>query len=186
VCAEQHVDQAGSSPAGARTRGAVSKGGGNASLAGASAPEGRVSAVRRDPEGMRRSIGPQSMGAVPKTNRSAKGGTRSSLHYGGEGALVHPLHQGVCGRHDAEDQRVTSGGLTWFPGGSGRSIPISGSEMGGGATRVVGRSSSTGSAVKTARPRERRPEWAGEGDRRRRLERTGRRDEQGRGGGTVP
>src|ERR1041384_6124859 len=29
VCAEQRVDQAGSSPAGARTRGAVSKGGGN-------------------------------------------------------------------------------------------------------------------------------------------------------------
>src|SRR6201997_198516 len=26
----------------------------------------------------------------PKMNRSAKGGTRSSLHYGGEGDLIHP------------------------------------------------------------------------------------------------
>ena len=25
-----------------------------------------------------------------KMNRSAKGGTRSSLHYGGEGVLIHP------------------------------------------------------------------------------------------------
>jgi hypothetical protein len=186
VCAEQRADQAGLSPAGARTRGAVSKGGGNASPAGASAPEGRVPVARRDPKGMRRSIRPQSMGAIPKTNRSAKGGTRSSLHYGGEGALVHPPHQGVCGRHDAEDQRVTSGGLTWFPGGSGGSIPISVSEMGSGATRVVGQPSSTRSAVKAVRPQERRPEWVGEGGWRRRLERTRTRDEQSQGGGTVP
>jgi hypothetical protein len=186
VCAEQRVDQVGSSPAGARTRGAVSKGGGNASPAGASVPEGRVPAVRRDPKGMRRSIGPQSMGAIPKTNRSAKGGTRSSLHYEGEGALVHPPHQGVCGRHDAEDQRVTSGGLTWSPGGSGGSVPISESETGSGATRVVGQPSSTRSAVKAARPHERRPEWAGEGGWRRRLEGARTRDEQGQGGGTVP
>ena len=27
------------------------------------------------------------------TNRSAKGGARSSLHYGGEGALIHPPHK---------------------------------------------------------------------------------------------
>jgi hypothetical protein len=42
-------------------------------------------------------------GAILKTNRSAKGGARSSLHYGGEGVLIHPLHQGVCGRHGMED-----------------------------------------------------------------------------------
>jgi hypothetical protein len=35
-------------------------------------------------------------------NRSAKGGTRSSPHYWGEGALIHPPHQGVCGRHGTE------------------------------------------------------------------------------------
>ncbi len=43
-------------------------------------------------------------------NRSAKGGARSSLHYGDEGVLIHPPHQGVCGRHGTEEQRVTSGG----------------------------------------------------------------------------
>src|SRR6185437_9426713 len=30
------------------------------------------------------------MGATPKMNRSAKGGTRSSLHYGGEGVSHSP------------------------------------------------------------------------------------------------
>jgi transposase len=32
-------------------------------------------------------------GAIRRTNRSAKGGARSSLHYGGEGVLIHPPHQ---------------------------------------------------------------------------------------------
>jgi hypothetical protein len=67
------------------------------------------------------------------TNRSAKGGARSSLHYGGEGVLIHPPHQGVCGRHGREDQCVTPGELTWFPVGAGISDPISGSEMGNDA-----------------------------------------------------
>jgi hypothetical protein len=44
-------------------------------------------------------------------NRSAKGGARLSLHYEGEGVLIHPPYQGVCGRHDKEEQRVTSGEL---------------------------------------------------------------------------
>ncbi len=44
-------------------------------------------------------------------NRSAKDGARSSLHYGGEGVLVHPSYQGVCGRHGTEDNCVTHGGL---------------------------------------------------------------------------
>src|SRR6266702_4579931 len=48
------------------------------------------------------------MGAAPPMNRSAKGGTRSSLHYGCEGVLIHPSHQGVCGRHGTEEQCVTS------------------------------------------------------------------------------
>jgi len=58
-------------------------------------------------------------------NRSAKGGTGSSLHYGGEGVFIHPPYQGVCGRHGAEDQSVTPGGLARFPGGTGISDPIS-------------------------------------------------------------
>lgn len=54
----------------------------------------------------------------PLTNRSAQGGTRSSRHYGGEGALIHPPHQGVCGRHGTEDQCVTPGGLVAAAGGT--------------------------------------------------------------------
>lgn len=85
MCAEQRTGQEGSSPSGARMRGAVSESGGNASLAGESgrygepytgtkakaghsqggpeattrvSPEGRVSTVRWNPKGMRRSTGP--------------------------------------------------------------------------------------------------------------------------------
>jgi hypothetical protein len=58
-------------------------------------------------------------------NRSAKGGARSSWHYGGEGVLTHPSYQGVCGRHGTEDLGVTPGGLAPFPVGSGITDPIS-------------------------------------------------------------
>ena len=95
------------------------------------------------------------MGATPKMNRSAKGGARSSLHYGGEGALIHPPHQGVCGRHGTEEQGVTSGGLAESPGGTGVSGPISKSEVASDALPVDGRLRSTTSAAKTARPRNR-------------------------------
>jgi hypothetical protein len=37
-------------------------------------------------------------GVIPRMNRSAKGGARSSLHFRDEGVLIHPSHQGVCGR----------------------------------------------------------------------------------------
>ena len=52
------------------------------------------------------------------TNRSAKDGTRSSRHYGGEGVLTHPSYQGVCERHGTEDLDVTPGGLALFSGGT--------------------------------------------------------------------
>jgi len=110
------------------------------------------------------------------TNRSAKGGARSSPHYGGEGVLIHPPHQGVCGRHGTEDQHVTPGGLDGSSGGAGGSDPISASEVGSGAQRVVGRPSSTPSTVKAVRPRDRQPEWAGEGGRRRSSEEDGKRE----------
>src|SRR5258708_6542053 len=97
---------------------------------------------------MRRSTGPQSMGATPKMNRSAKGGARSSLHYEGEGVLIHPPHQGVCGWHGTEGRCVTSGGR-----GTGVSRPISESEVASNALSVDGRLCSTSSAVK-ARDRE--------------------------------
>ena len=84
------------------------------------------------------------------TNRSAKGGTRSSPHYGGEGVLIHPPHQGVCGRHGTEEQHVTPGGLVGLSVGTERSDPISASEVGNGARRVVGRTGSTPSVTKVA------------------------------------
>ena len=82
------------------------------------------------------------------TNRSAKGGARSSLHYGGEGVLIHPPHQGVCGRHGMEEQCVTSGGLEQSPGGTGGSEPISVNEVVSGAVSVVGRPRGTRSVAK--------------------------------------
>jgi hypothetical protein len=82
----------------------------------------------------------------PKMNRSARGGARSSLHYRGEGVLIHPPHQGVCGRHGTEEQRVTSGELAESPGGTGVSRPISVSEVASEALSVVGRLKSTNEA----------------------------------------
>ena len=32
-------------------------------------------------------------------------------HYGGEGVLIHPSYQGVCGRHGREGSQVTHGDL---------------------------------------------------------------------------
>jgi len=60
------------------------------------------------------------------------------------------FHQGVCGRHGTEEERVTSGGLAGSPGGTGVSGPISESEMASHALTVVGRLHSTSSAVKAA------------------------------------
>ena len=83
-------------------------------------------------------------------NRSAKGGARSSLHYEGEGVLIHPPHQGVCGWHGTEEQCVTSGGLTESPGGTGVNKPISVSERASKALSVDGRLCITRSVVKAA------------------------------------
>src|SRR5215831_6741424 len=77
---------------------------------------------------------------------------RSSLHYGGEGALIHPPHQGVCGRHGTEEQGVTSGGLAGFSGGTEISGPISKSEMASDAPTVDGRLCST---TRRRKPRDR-------------------------------
>jgi len=83
------------------------------------------------------------MGATPTMKRSAKGGARSSLHYGDEGVLIHPPHQGVCARHGTEEQRVTSGGLARSSGSTEVSEPISESEVASDAVPVVGRLRST-------------------------------------------
>lgn len=39
--------------------------------------------------------------------------------------LIHPPHQGVCGRHGTEDLCVTPGDLIRFPKGIGIRNPIS-------------------------------------------------------------
>src|ERR1700688_5227887 len=93
------------------------------------------------------------MGATPTMNRSAKGGARSSPHFRDEGVLIHPPHQGVCGRHGTEEQRVTSGELTELPGGTGVSGPISESEVASDALSVVGRLNSTYEAWRKPRDR---------------------------------
>src|SRR5258708_33824265 len=77
-------------------------------------------------------------GATPMMNWSAKGGTRSSLQYRGEGVLIHPPHQGACRRHGPEEQCGTSVELAESPGGTGVSRPISESEVASNAPSVVG------------------------------------------------
>jgi hypothetical protein len=86
-------------------------------------------------------------------NRSAQGGARSSLHFRDEGVLIHPPHQGDCGRHGTEEQRVTSGELTESPGGTGVSGPISRGEVASDALSVVGRLNSTYEAWRKPRDR---------------------------------
>ena len=95
------------------------------------------------------------------TKWSAKGGARSSLHYGGEGVLIHPPHQGVCTRHGTEELCVTPGELAWSAGGTVESEPISESEVASDAASVVGLPSSTSSATKVARPSNRRANGPG-------------------------
>ncbi len=90
------------------------------------------------------------------TKWSAKGGTRSSLHYGGEGVLIHPPHQGVCTRHGMEELCVTPGELAWSAGGTAESKPISESEVASDAVSVVGLPNSTLSVAKAMRPSNRR------------------------------
>jgi hypothetical protein len=111
-------------------------------------------------------------------NRSAKGGARSSPHYGGEGVLIHPPHQGVCGRHGTEEQRVTSGGLVRFSGGTEISDPISESEVGSKAVRVVGRPNSTYKRGESHVTAQAAAERAGEGGWQRWLETIRKRDEK--------
>jgi hypothetical protein len=133
-------------------RRAISKSGGNASLAAGRGWFCGGQGVHREmeSEGHEEKYRAVIEGAAPTMNRSAKGGARSSLQFGGEGVLIHPPHQGVCGRHGTEEQCVTSGELTRSLDGFGVSKPISESERVSEALSVVGRLSSTLSAVKAA------------------------------------
>ena len=129
VCAGQRRAQVGWSPTGARMEGAISEGEGNVSLASVQvAGEGRVSTARWNPKGMRRSSGPQSMGAIPTMNRSAKEGARSSRHYGDEGVIHPPLGprcvRAARSRRARRDPR-RSHRMLGVQGASGEGAPIS-------------------------------------------------------------
>lgn len=89
------------------------------------------------------------METKPKTNWSAKERARSSLHYEGEGTLIHLSYQGVCRRHGVEDLCVTPGELNVFLDGNKISDSISKSEMRSEARRVVGQPNSTISVKKS-------------------------------------
>ena len=91
MCAGQRMSQEGSSPSGARMRGAVSKGGGNASLADEILVGGQ--GVRSDPEseGFEEKYRAVIEWGRPLMNRSAKDGIRSSPHYWGEGVTHSPI-----------------------------------------------------------------------------------------------
>jgi len=100
-----------------------------------------VSIVRWDPKGLRRKY----RAVIDGETQDEPVGQRwasSSLHFLDEGVLIHPPHQGVCGRHGTEEQRVTSGELTESPVGIGVG-PISASEMASDALSVVRRLNST-------------------------------------------
>ncbi len=58
--------------------------------------EDRVSIARWNLKGVRRTTGSYSKGVIPARNRSAQAGEWSSLHYGGEGAVVPPQRTMVC------------------------------------------------------------------------------------------
>ena len=77
-------------------------------------------------------------GATPKMNWSAKGGTGRACNREAKALLIHPPHQGACGRHGTEEQSVTSGELAESLGGTGVSRPISESEVASDARSVVG------------------------------------------------
>src|SRR5246127_2850979 len=89
----------------------------------------------------------------PKMNRSAKGGIGRACTMGAKAFSFTHLHQGVCGRHGTEEQRVTSGGLAKSPGGTGVSRPISESEGASEAWSVVGRLNITYEAWRKSRDR---------------------------------
>ena len=86
MCARQRMNREGLSPSGARIRSAVSKGGGNASLASISNDAGGQG-VRREAESEGHAENHRAVieGRKPMMNRSAKDREWSSPHYGGKG-----------------------------------------------------------------------------------------------------
>jgi hypothetical protein len=63
-------------------------------------------------------------GNARRTGRPMMGQGRART-MGAKALLIHPSHQGVCGRHGTEDLDVTPGDLVRSPKGMGASGPIS-------------------------------------------------------------
>jgi hypothetical protein len=100
-----------------------------------------------------------------EAHRSAEGGARSGSLYGGRRyyLFTHQI-QGDSGQHGREEQYVTSGELTKSPDGfRGQQPDKRRREVGSNALSEVGPLPSTASGGKPPRPRQGRPEWAGEG-----------------------
>jgi len=89
VCAGQCTNQEGSSPSGARMRGAISEGG-IENLAGSGGSRTGQGVHREvESEGHEEKYRAVIEGEIPQMNRSAKDGARLSLHYEGE-SVTHP------------------------------------------------------------------------------------------------
>jgi len=104
-------------------------------------------------------------GAIPLTNRSAKGGARSSLHHAGEGA-THPPTATGCVRTARQGRSLRDPRRTHVvPGGSRISNPISLQKRNGKRCRMSSRTTAyylkRGESHVTGRIR--RIEWSGEG-----------------------
>lgn len=185
-CAGQRVSLEGESPSDARTRGVISKSGGNASLAPTAGWGG---------QGVHREV--ESDGCAEKHRAVIDGSYPEDEPVGQRGDKVEPalwrrrrsrpllvprcVRTARCGRLTC-DLRRTRGG----PGWRRVSDPISRGEMGSEAPRVVGQLYSTRGAV-TNRVTERSAvEWAGEGGWRRELEGDRPQEEEGAWRGTVP
>jgi len=122
----------------------------------------RQERVRAPWDSKARRTAPRAARLLPqgRTGRPKVGHGRART-MGGEGVLIHPPHQGVCGRHGTEDQDVTPGELPESSDGTEGSDSISASETRSGALEVVGRLGSTGGAAKVAPPEAWRPSGSG-------------------------
>src|ERR1700736_2071000 len=119
-------------------RGAVSKGGGNSSLADGILCGGEVSGSGAESEGFEEKYRAVIDWGIPLMNRSAKDGIRSSPHYGGEGVTHSPIAPRclLAARYGrfVRDPRRPVGVLVL----NQVSDPISESEMGSDAPTGVG------------------------------------------------
>ena len=81
---------------------------------------------------------------------------------GAKAFLIHPPHQGVCGRHGTEDLCVTPVELMRSPSGIGvTGLYKPRGEVSPDVARAVGPPSSTSTAVKAVGPSDRQPSGLG-------------------------